>query len=430
MILPSRKQKIENRKKREILGFGLILFSIFNFLLHAIQPVAADEKASPITFTLVLADGSRHSGKVGRIAENWSIRIDGDKVIEPGGSEIVSLRRDRLSNLPMANSEQVFLANGDRLPASVRELGGDRLRIHGDLGKDSDYSVPLAAVSMIWITAPDGIDRPNHWRRRLLAEKRSRDNIYLQNGEIIEGVVNSVSDKNVQIESAKKDLTVSLGKIALIALNTELVRNPQPPQGIHGRLLSDNGMRLTLVSAVADGLTLTGKTPYGVEFSIPLNRVKALNWLGGCAQYLSDLKPRSHQFRSYLEDFDWPYVKDASVTEGDLRLGGQLFDKGLGVHTASRLTFMIPAEVRAFESVVGMDDLYGKEGSAQVQVLLDGKPQKLGWDGRLVGGGKPQSIRLPISGAKEITLVADFGVCADVQGCVDWADARLIKNPK
>jgi len=381
------------------------------------------------TFTLTLADGSNQSGKVEQIGANWSIRMEGEKAKEIAGLKVVSLRRDKTPIVPQSDSEQIFLANGDRLPAAVRELNGDRLRIHGDLGKPGDFSLPLSTVSMIWIAAPEGVDRPNQFRRRLLSGKRSRDSIILRNGEVIDGIVNSINGPNLQIESAKKELTVPLTKIALVAFNTDLVRHLQP-QGVHGRLLLDNGMRLTLASAVSDGRVITGKSFYAGELSIPLNRVVALDWRGGCALYLSDLTPRSYRFRSFLEGFDWPFVKDASVAEGDLRLNGQLFDKGLGVHTASRLTYGLDPDVRAFEAVVGMDDQFGKEGSARVQVLLDGKPQKLAWDGLLTGGGKARNIRVPISGAREITLLADFGDFGDVQGCVNWADARLIRNQK
>jgi hypothetical protein len=83
-----------------------------------------------------------------------------------------------------------------------------------------------------------------------------------------------------------------------------------------------------------------------------------------------------------------------------------------------------------FEALVGLDEVVGKEGSARVQVLLDDKPQKLGWDGSLTGGQNPRNVRVPVLSHKEITLVTDFGDFGDVQGCVDWADARFIKSQK
>jgi hypothetical protein len=295
------------------------------------------------------------------------------------------------------------------------------------LGKGSDFVFPVSAVAIIWITAPDGVDNPSKWRRQLAVGQRSRDTVYLRNGEVIEGILNSIKGQNLQIESSKKNMTVPFSKVAVIAFNTGLARQSQS-KGVHAGLVLDTGCRLMIVSAQANGRLLIGKTDFGTDVVIPLNRILAVDWLGGSAIYLSDRKPRNYQFRSFLSDVRWPYARDASVMESDLRLGGELYDKGLGVHTASRLTYDIGPGDRWFEALVGLDDTVGKEGSARIQVLLDGKPQKLTWDGNLTWQTGPRTIRLAVAGAKELTLVSDFGSYGDVQGCVDWANARLIKN--
>ena len=36
-------------------------------------------------------------------------------------------------------------------------------------------------------------------------------------------------------------------------------------------------------------------------------------------------------------------------------------------------------------------------------------------------------VRVSVAGARELTLVVKFGGRGDVQGHVDWADAKLIK---
>jgi len=100
----------------------------------------------------------------------------------------------------------------------------------------------------------------------------------------------------------------------------------------------------------------------------------------------------------------------------------------LGVHTASRLTYALDPDRQAFEALVGLDDGVGKEGSARIQVLVGGRPQKLTWDGNLSWKTGPRLIRLTLNQAKELTLVTDFGDLGDVQGCVDWANARLIRQ--
>jgi hypothetical protein len=395
-------------------------------ILAEAGPLAAEEPPRP-NFVLRLADGTEAIGPVEQIANNWSVQLGGDKPVTATGLEAVSLRRDKTQLPALPRPEQVILVNGDRIPGRVQELTNDRIHVQADLGKGTDFVVPVSAVAIIWIAAPDGVDNPSKWRRQLAVGQRSRDAVYLQNGEVIEGILNSIKGQNLQIESSKKNMTVPFSKVAVIAFNTGLVRQSQS-KGVHARLVLDTGCRLTIVSAQADGSLLTGKTDFGTDVAIPLNRILAIDWLGGSVIYLSDRKPRNYQFRSFLPAVRWPYAKDASVMESDLRLGGRFYDKGLGVHTASQLTYDIGPNDCWFEALVGLDDTVGKEGSARIQVLLDGKPQKLTWDGNLTWQTGPRTIRLAVAGAKELTLVSDFGSYGDVQGCVDWANARLIKN--
>jgi hypothetical protein len=410
-------------------GSGRARFFVFSlaFLVLGFKTSASAEDPPQPTFKLMLADGTVTSGHLTRIDEDWSVRLAGDKEIRAAGLEIVSLRRDKSSLPNLPRTDYVILANGDELVGKVRELSSDRLHLAGDLGQD--FAVPISAASIIWRVVPEGVENPYKWRRRLAAEKRSRDTIYLRNGDIVEGVVNSLKEQTLQIESAKKEVSIALEKVAVIAFNTDLVRL-QRAKRIHGRLVLDNGSRLTLASIQADQHQITGKTLFGGDVTIPIGRLVALDWLGGCAVYLSDLKPRAYQFESFLGGTDWPYVTDASVMESPIQIGGQRFDKGLGMHTSSRLTYSLDANDRWFEAVVGVDDGLGKNGSARIRVLLDGKPQKLHWDGMLTGPSKPRQLRVSLAGAKELTLVADFGELGDVQGCVDWADARLLRKPK
>ncbi|HEV3445829.1 MAG TPA: NPCBM/NEW2 domain-containing protein, partial [Gemmataceae bacterium] len=80
-----------------------------------------------------------------------------------------------------------------------------------------------------------------------------------------------------------------------------------------------------------------------------------------------------------------------------------------------------------FESLVGLDEQTGRQGSVLIDVLVDGKRQELGNVKELTGQDPPRAVRVNVAGAKELTLVVKFGRFADVEDHVDWADARLIK---
>jgi hypothetical protein len=157
-----------------------------------------------------------------------------------------------------------------------------------------------------------------------------------------------------------------------------------------------------------------------------LSQIVALDLRQGCAVYLSDLKPGRYEHTSYL-GVRWPYVLDGSVAGNELRLGGSTYDKGIGMHSQSRLTFDLGGGYQWFEAWVGLDDRTGRKGSVQVQVLVDGKSQNLGAANELTGQDTPLPIRVSVAGARQLTLVVLFGRNGDVQDHVDWADAQLIR---
>src|SRR5438067_3998743 len=113
----------------------------------------------------------------------------------------------------------------------------------------------------------------------------------------------------------------------------------------------------------------------------------------GKAVYLSDLEPSKYEYTPYL-GVSWPYVKDGSVAGRELRLPGGTYDKGLGLHAHSRLSYKLGGKYRFFEALVGLDAQTGKSGRAQIQVLLDGKPQPLGLTGELTATNGPLTLRL------------------------------------
>jgi hypothetical protein len=60
-------------------------------------------------------------------------------------------------------------------------------------------------------------------------------------------------------------------------------------------------------------------------------------------------------------------------------------------------------------------------------VLVDGKPVDVGWDRELTARDPALSVSVPLAGARELTLVVEFGRRLDVGDHVNWAEARLVK---
>jgi hypothetical protein len=297
------------------------------------------------------------------------------------------------------------------------------------LAKAPELRLPVAAVALLWIAAPEGTEESDRLLRRLLAERRSTDVVLLRNGDRVEGTVTALDRAAAcKLEIGKKTLEVPFARVAGIAFSTELLARPRA-KGPYGHLVLVSGARLALASARVDAErgTLAGKTLLGAEIEVPLSAVAALDLRQGRAVYLSDLPPRAYEHTPFL-GVSWPLVKDHTVAGNDLRLAGQVYDKGLGVHSQARVTYDLAGKYDWFETVVGLDERTGRQGRVRLQVLVDGKAQDLGWDQELSAVDRPLTLRIDVRKARELTLAVEFGRRGDVEAHVNWADVRLIRS--
>jgi hypothetical protein len=424
------------RLSRSVKGFVSILWhglalSLLVLGPSAGRPQAAEEAKNPI-FAVKTAGGSTLRGPWRQLKPDWSVRIgegDGNSV---AGADLLSVRRANVPLPPALVEEYLILVNGDRLPYRSLRLNGEKLLLrHVALEQGKEVSLPLAAVSLLWRMAPDRTLDAEKLRRRLTRDARTRDTVCLRNGDVVAGVLSALDDQKVEVEVEKKRVTVRMAQVAYIAFNTELSETLRP-KGVYARLiLTGTGPgkagRLSLNAAACDdGTTLTGTTVFGARLSVPLEEVAGLDLFQGRAVYISDLKPSRYEFRPYL-DTAWPLATDGNVAEHDLLLRDSTYDKGVSLHSHSRLTYPLGGAYRRFEALVGLDDRDGRSGSVRIRLLADGADLDIGADRELTIRDDPVSINVPVEGVRELTLAVEFGQGGDVQDVVDWVDARLIK---
>jgi hypothetical protein len=190
-----------------------------------------------------------------------------------------------------------------------------------------------------------------------------------------------------------------------------------------------DGCRLLALALEADDrkarLTLWG----GATVETATEAIVALQPLGGRAVYLSDLKPIGYKHIPYLQ-LSWPYETDHNVAGDQLRSGGRLFAKGLGMHSASRLTYNLDREYRRFEARLAVDDSTAGRGSVVFRLFVDdgsGMWQPKFNSPKVRGGDTPVAMSVDLTGAKRISLLVEFADRGDELDDADWLDARLIK---
>ncbi|PZE21067.1 NPCBM/NEW2 domain-containing protein [Paenibacillus xerothermodurans] len=116
--------------------------------------------------------------------------------------------------------------------------------------------------------------------------------------------------------------------------------------------------------------------------------------------------------------------KDKSVGGKPITLNGVTYDKGLGVHSHSEVSYYLGGNVSAFTADVGVDDEERDDmGSVNFQIWADGK---IVYDsGLMVGESPAQHVNIATDGVNVLRLVVTNGGNGMTDDHADWANARF-----
>jgi hypothetical protein len=185
-------------------------------------------------------------------------------------------------------------------------------------------------------------------------------------------------------------------------------------------------LRHVAISPVASPQTLRVVHPVCGEFSLELSEVAFLanETLPG---RLTAGEPTGYRHAPYLT-FQRAWRRGRSVEGGPLMTSdGRVLD-GIGTTTASRLTFDVPVGATLFAAEAMIDATAGQGGSVTFRIYLRGADDdwRLAFASDVVrGGDAPGAIRVPLAGAVEIALVADYADRGDELDWANWLDPRF-----
>jgi hypothetical protein len=140
--------------------------------------------------------------------------------------------------------------------------------------------------------------------------------------------------------------------------------------------------------------------------------------------FLSDLKPTAEEQQA-LVTLPRPAQRDKNVLAKPLMIGTKTYDKGLGVHARSSLSFAAEGKWDALAATIGLDAAAGGKGDCVFSVLADGQAV---FTRRIKGTDAPHDISVPIAGKEQIVLLVEPGEGLDLGDLADWCDVRFIKN--
>ncbi|NQU21200.1 MAG: NPCBM/NEW2 domain-containing protein [Candidatus Nealsonbacteria bacterium] len=320
----------------------------------------------------------------------------------------------------------VVLADGGLL--TVDEITGELAAGKEDLTARftlfGRQTLPLELLGGVVFQPPAGRQQRDRLIDRVARATGNSDRLMLQNGDEITGLIEAIEGDSVRLKTDGRSIEIDVDRIAALIFNPDL-KQATPRDGLRVWAGFSDGSRLAATSMAASKATLTLSTTGSRTWKTLLRDLVSLQPLGGRVAYLSDLKPTSHRHVPYLT-LAWPsFAADRNITDGWLRAGGRLYLKGLGVHSAARLTYAVPAGSKRFEADLAVDDSTRGGGSVRFRVFLDGREKHVSETIR--GSDRPVPVAIDLAGAKRLDLVVDYADRADQQDHANWLDARLVR---
>ncbi|MDW8372631.1 MAG: NPCBM/NEW2 domain-containing protein [Planctomycetota bacterium] len=296
----------------------------------------------------------------------------------------------------------LWLVDGSWLPVQSLEAEAqpDRLRVASPLGT---LSLPLDLV-LGWgedLPAGDG------------------DAVQLAGG-LLSGRVLGIVEGQLRFGTALDPEAITVPLPAVRAARLAQPLRPASGLRVHA-VLHPERPPLALVP-VGDGWALAAAPEIQVQ-TAPLGSLP-LRVEGGRRVYLSELEPEEVREEGAF-GVVWPYQRDRGLHGEALRLGGQLFRRGLAVHSAARLGWRLGERYAALRALIGISETVAPEGDCLVRIEGDGRVL---WAGRLRGEAAPQALDLPLAGVQRLLLVVELGERYDIGDHVLLADAYLVRR--
>jgi hypothetical protein len=327
----------------------------------------------------------------------------------------------------------VVLADGGRLVTAADWAGGAAVRLDGNavvVLSDllEEQRLPRGGVRGVVFAQRNHPDERAKLVERVRAYVGEEDAVFLANRDQLFGSLKELTGGLLSMATEAGVAKLPLSRVEAVALES----SQSSVDSNHSKLLMGlrDGSVIYADAVRSDAKELVVELLNGVKFSGgSVEDVVALQSLGGRFVYLSDLESAAYRHVPYL-DIEWPFERDRNVRGEPLIVGGKRYMKGLGMHSASRLTYRLEGAYRRFDAAVAIDDSAEERGSVTfgVYVSRGGQWHEAYQSSVVRGGDALQAVSVDVSGADGLTLTVDYADRGDELDRADWLDARLMKE--
>ncbi len=355
-------------------------------------------------------------------SEDAPITVDSGQIVRitcEQAAEPLRQRNGPGKSRPSGRPFVVELIGGDHLSGSIADAAEDNLTIA--TSACGQVSIPLGHVAIIKSPAAAS----PRWKAVLGGLLRSGpaadDRLLLANGDVLRGFLRSIGATQVTIEQDETPLEVPLDHLVAALL---VPTASAPATGLRARFTLTDGGRITATdltwSRGSVELTAFGER----SLNVPVDRIAQVDVAGGRWVWLSTLAPISEQHTPLL-DLAWPPARDANVLGRPMRVAGQPYERGIGVHSASSMTYDLAGAYREFATSFGIDDDSGTFADVSVEIRVDSSSR---YQKEHVRRGELHGpVRIDLRSANRIELIVGFGENGDVQDRFNWIEPGVVR---
>ena len=354
-----------------------------------------------------LTDGSSRAATLNEIDADWRLKFTGredKKLFDVPAKDLIAWGAPNEAE----RGAWFLLADGGLIVGDLlRTKDGVAVVDSATLG---ELKVPLSRLRGIVFTPPAKRLGRDRLEAKLRSARADADEVWMLNDDRLRGSVASISEEKIELLEGERNVDLPLENAAAIVFDSAVVE-PTPHKGLGAAIGLADGSLIVAdrcePNTEGDRIKLTsGK----LSVTIPLSKIVFVQPFGGRAMFLSDLKAAGYRHIPLL-DLKWDYKTDANVLGGKLRSGGRISRKGLGVHSASVLTYRVPEGARRLIGRVGIDDSTASGGSVIFRVFVDDGSGK--WKPKFAskvvrGGNDPLDLSIDLTGVRQVSLMVDF----------------------
>jgi hypothetical protein len=377
----------------------------------------AEKDATSLPY-LVLLDGSKTHFQ--SIAVDESGRLEGNGL--PPDLTLDDLQRIEVTEATKLDDQGeiaiVELRGGGRLAARRVTIADEKCYVDC---RDASLAVPLDVVTAIRF-APG--EKDVEFEKAIAAPLADRDRVFvkapMEAVASVTGTIESLSNENLKVDIEGQVRELSRDQVFGVIVAQPAAREPSPRCLVtfrDGSMLGGNSL------SISDGkttMTLTGTGTVRFAWSAVARVLIRSHQVA----FLSDLKPVLEE-QQPIVTWPLPAQRDKSVVGSVLTIADRSFDKGLGVHARSALTFAADKSWDTLAATIGLDASSGGRGDCVFVVEADGK--KL-LRRRMKGSDPPHNVSVTITGCDRVTLTVEPGEGLDLADHADWCDARFIRS--